>query len=131
METSLENLRFSPQDTPTVLHTDFFWFCILLFTSRLKKPLLINGKSNFNNGIGFPQYSTPPVPEVLLLLAVTLMRKVLNFAADLGHSSVTPLAVCLIDICCLPTSVPATLVNIFKTEKPFPTLAASCSSDLL
>lgn len=68
---------------------------------------------------------------VLVIFAVTLMRKVLNFRTDPVHPTVIPLAVCLIDICYLPTSVPAILANVFETGKAFPTLAASCNSDSL
>lgn len=84
--------------------------------------------------LGFPHHLFLQVLlflVVLVIFAVTPMRKVLNFRADPVHPSVTPLAVCLIDICYLPTSVPATLANIIETGKPFPTLAASCSSDSL
>lgn len=84
--------------------------------------------------LGFPCHLSLQVLlflVVLVFFAVTPMRKVLSFRADPVHPSVIPLAVCLVDICCLPTSVPATLVNVFETGKPFPTLAASCSSDSL
>lgn len=84
--------------------------------------------------LGFPHHLSLQVLLFLVvwvIFAVTLMRKVLNFRADPVHPSVIPLAVCLIDICYLPTSVPATLANVFETGKPFPMLAALCSSDSL
>lgn len=82
----------------------------------------------------FPHYLSLQVLlflVVLIIFAVTLMGKVLNFRADPVHPSIIPLVVFLIDIRYLPASVPATLANIFETGKPFPTLAASCSSDSL
>lgn len=118
------------------LSTHWLVFCIL-FASRLKPNLCINGKSNLDNSVCFPRLSTPTVPSGvtlplgLVIFAVTLMRKVLNFRADPVHPSVITLAVCLIDICYLPASVPATLVNVSETWKPFPTPASPCSSDSL
>lgn len=65
LETSLEKLRFFPQDIPTVC-TLIGFFCIC-FASRLKNNRCINGKSNLDNGINFPRLSTPPVPSGVTL----------------------------------------------------------------
>lgn len=98
---------------------------------KKKKNLCINGNQILTMILIFWGFSYHVSFWVLLFLAllgifaVTLMRKMLNFRAAPVYPSVIALAVCSIDICCLPTSVPGALVNIFETKEPFPPLATS------